>query len=178
MSVGGILMLLVALIYAYFGKKIFYTAIFLAGGTVGGMTGYTLFSKMGSMPPLWQIIGAIILFIVFGVIAILLFNIMVVIIGGIIGFAIGILIFNSLLIALLLAVIIAILSIFLFKFALGIITAIQGAMMAYWALNMLSISSNISLIIAIIIAVTGSLFQIGLFGMGGMEEKSRSNQNP
>ncbi|OYT58660.1 hypothetical protein B6U81_07540 [Thermoplasmatales archaeon ex4484_30] len=103
---------------------------------------------------------------------------MVVIIGGIIGFAIGILIFNSLLIALLLAVIIAILSIFLFKFALGIITAIQGAMIAYWALNMLSISSNISLIIAIIIAVTGSLFQIGLFGMGGMEEKSRSNQNP
>lgn len=171
-DVFAIIMLVIALLYAYFGKKIFYATLFLVGGIIGGEIGYLLFSKINWNP----LIGAIILFLIFGVIAIVLFDLMIVVIGAIIGFMIGFVLINSLLVAFLLAVILAILSIFLFKLALGVITAIQGAIMAYWALNMLSISSNISLIVGIVIAVSGSLFQIGLFGKGGVEERKKKSK--
>ena len=156
-SLAAPVLLVIGVALALYGRRFVKILVFLAGGVIGASIGYALVgSFVKGIPPY---LGAMIGFIALGLISYLLMrrafgfitagiafyltrlfvaNTFVIIIVAIVGFIIGILMFNS---------------------YLSIVTAVGGGGMVWYALHALGLNNTPSMITGIVVMVIGIYYQ-------------------
>jgi hypothetical protein len=157
--VSGLILIILGLVVAFFGRKLAKIVFFLVGGIVGALLAL-LISPMFISPP-YTYIAAIVGFIIVGVIFLLLMRFGAGIIAGLATFMLlrGIV---DMLIAIIIALIALVIVIVLFNKILSIITAFVGSLIFTAGLQQAGapLPGFLQLVVIAIITILGSLVQL------------------
>jgi hypothetical protein len=157
--VSGLMLIILGLVVAFFGRELAKIAFFLIGGLIGALLAL-LISPMFISPP-YTYIAAIVGFVIVGVIFFLLMRFGAGIIGGLAVFMLlrGVV---DTLVAIILALIVLVIVIVLFNKILSIITAFVGSLIFTNGLQQAgaSLPGTLQLVMVGVITVLGSLVQL------------------
>jgi hypothetical protein len=157
--VSGLILIILGLVVAFFGRKLAKIVFFLVGGIVGALLAL-LISPMFISPP-YTYIAAMVGFVIVGVIFLLLMRFGAGIIAGLATFMLlrGIV---DMLIAIIIALIALVIVIVLFNKILSIITAFIGSLIFTAGLQQAGapLPGFLQLVVIAIITILGSLVQL------------------
>jgi hypothetical protein len=157
--ISGLMLIILGLVVAFFGRKLAKIVFFLVGGIIGALLAL-LISPMFISPP-YSYIAAVVGFVIVGLIFLLLMRFGAGIVAGLATFMLlrGIV---DVLLAIIIALIVLIIVIVLFDKVLSIITAFVGSLIFMAGLQQAGASLPVFLqiIIIAVIAILGSLIQL------------------
>ena len=157
--ISGLMLIILGLVVAFFGRKLAKIVFFLVGGIIGALLAL-LISPMFISPP-YSYIAAVVGFVIVGLIFFLLMRFGAGIVAGLAAFMLlrGIV---DVLLAIIIALIVLIIVIVLFDKVLSIITAFVGSLIFMTGLQQAGASLPVFLQIIIIATITilGSLIQL------------------
>ncbi|MCC6024082.1 MAG: hypothetical protein LM600_05215 [Thaumarchaeota archaeon] len=157
--ISGLMLIILGLVVAFFGRKLAKIVFFLVGGIIGALLAL-LISPMFISPP-YSYIAAVVGFVIVGLIFLLLMRFGAGIVAGLATFMLlrGIV---DVLLAIIIALMVLIIVIVLFDKVLSIITAFVGSLIFMAGLQQAGASLPVFLqiIIIAVIAILGSLIQL------------------
>ncbi|MCL7386776.1 MAG: hypothetical protein LZ166_04530 [Thaumarchaeota archaeon] len=157
--ISGLMLTILGLVVAFFGRKLAKIVFFLVGGIIGALLAL-LISPMFISPP-YSYIAAVVGFVIVGLIFLLLMRFGAGIVAGLATFMLlrGIV---DVLLAIIIALMVLIIVIVLFDKVLSIITAFVGSLIFMAGLQQAGASLPVFLqiIIIAVIAILGSLIQL------------------
>jgi len=157
--ISGLMLTILGLVVAFFGRKLAKIVFFLVGGIIGALLAL-LISPMFVSPP-YSYIAAVVGFVIVGLIFLLLMRFGAGIVAGLAAFMLlrGIV---DVLLAIIIALIVLIIVIVLFDKVLSIITAFVGSLIFMTGLQQAGASLPVFLQIIIIAVITilGSIVQL------------------
>jgi hypothetical protein len=157
--ISGLMLIILGLVVAFFGRKLAKIVFFLVGGIIGALLAL-LISPMFISPP-YSYIAAVVGFVIVGLIFLLLMRFGAGIVAGLAAFMLlrGIV---DVLLAIIIALIVLIIVIVLFDKVLSIITAFVGSLIFMTGLQQAGASLPVFLQIIIIAVITilGSIVQL------------------
>jgi len=157
--ISGLMLIILGLVVAFFGRKLAKIVFFLVGGIIGALLAL-LISPMFISPP-YSYIAAVVGFVIVGLIFFLLMRFGAGIVAGLAAFMLlrGIV---DVLLAIIIALIVLIIVIVLFDKVLSIITAFVGSLIFMTGLQQAGASLPVFLQIIIIAVITilGSIVQL------------------
>jgi hypothetical protein len=157
--ISGLMLIILGLVVAFFGRKLAKIVFFLVGGIIGALLAL-LISPMFISPP-YSYIAAVVGFVIVGLIFFLLMRFGAGIVAGLAAFMLlrGIV---DVLLAIIIALIVLIIVIVLFDKVLSIITAFVGSLIFMAGLQQAGASLPVFLQIIIIAVITilGSIVQL------------------
>jgi len=157
--ISGLMLIILGLVVAFFGRKLAKAVFFLIGGLVGALLAL-LISPM-FIPPPYTYIAALVGFVIVGVIFLLLMKFGAGIIAGLATFMLlrGIV---DILLAIIIALIVLVIVIVLFDKILSIITALVGSLIFTAGLQQAGVPlpGFLQLVIIAVITILGSIVQL------------------
>ncbi len=156
-STAAPVLLIIGIALALYGRRFVKILVFLAGGVIGAAMGFALFTSFlkGTSPYLGALIG----FVALGLISYGLIRLAFGFITAGIAFYLTRLFISSIFIIIIVAVVGFIIGILLFNAYLSIATAIGGGGMVWYALQVLGLSSTLAMLAGIAVMVIGIYYQ-------------------
>ncbi|MEM1584043.1 MAG: hypothetical protein QXF28_04570 [Nitrososphaerota archaeon] len=157
----AILFIILGLIMTFYGRKLVKVVSFIVGGIIGAILIYQYVVPWLEIGEPFSYIMSLLGFIIAGVLAIALIQLLGAMIVGYLAYRFVYPYFHDWVISLVIAVVVFAVVLILFNKLLSIGTAILGALLVTYSINLIiPLTPIISLIIVIVLAIVGAYYQL------------------